>query len=67
MKIGGFMYWEQAYLCCQEAIKQEHYPASPPPRSYPPHTSGTFGELIVSLGEGRLEVGEGIHFHKVSH
>lgn len=23
MKIGGFMYSEQAYLCCQEAIRQE--------------------------------------------
>lgn len=22
-EIGGFMYWEQAYLCCQEAIKRE--------------------------------------------
>lgn len=34
MKIGGFMYSEQAYLYCQEAIRQEA-------GTQPPHTRFT--------------------------
>lgn len=61
MKIGGFMYWEQAYYCCQEAIKQEATTPPTPPAS----TAG--GELIASLGEGRIKDKEGIYSRKVSH